>query len=79
MCEEFTTLDYATMKIGITCAFATRYGMTIKETTELFRANGIYEYLDDRGDQCITKMYGYTSNFIGTKLGFPLKDGPFVG
>lgn len=74
MCEEFTTLDYATMKVGITCAFARKFDMSIADTVELFQSNGIYEFLDEGGDQFITKMYGYMANYIARRLGMPMRE-----
>lgn len=48
--------------------------MNIADTAELFQSNGIYEFLDEGGDQFITKMYGYMANYIARRLGIPMRE-----
>ena len=70
---EPTEHDCMVMKAGITMAFAERYDMTIPEAASLFKANGIYEYLDRGANVFITRMYSAMANRVAKKLGIPVR------
>jgi len=61
--------DVGVMKAGITLCFAEEYGKSLKDTVDLFEANGIYDYLDRFAGQFINKSFPYMASFISDKLG----------
>ena len=64
--------DVCVMKIGITEAFAERYGLSIKDTATFFSENGIYEYIDEFSDIFILNTYPYMANYIADEYGVPV-------
>ena len=65
----FTNNDYIVMKMDITLSFVKRYGKSLDETLDLFESNGIFDYLDEGGEQFITKTYPYMVSYLAEKLG----------
>ena len=47
----FTNNDYIVMKMDITLSFVKRYGKSLDETLDLFESNGIFDYLDEGGNE----------------------------
>ena len=70
MTERFvpSEKDIGVMKAGITICFAEEYNKSLRETVELFQANGIFEYLDKFADQFINKTFPYMASFISDRL-----------
>lgn len=71
-----TEFDRVLMKMGITRSFAEKYDMTYAEAATLFKANGIYEYLDEVAEMFITQTYPYMANRVAKMLGIPVRAGP---
>ncbi len=73
---ELTEYEHMLMKTGITMTFAEKYDMTYAEAASLFKANGIYEYLDEIAEMYINQTYPYMAYRMAMRLGIPVRAGP---
>ena len=68
-----TDNEKGVLKVGVTVAFADRYGLSYGSAAEYFYRNHIYEYLDLHSGLLVTKMYGFVADLVADEFGVPGK------
>ena len=68
---ELTAGEKGTLKVGVTVAFAERYGLSYGTAAEYFDSKHIYDYLDRHSGLLVTKMYPYVAELIAEEYGIP--------
>ena len=59
------------LKVGVTVAFAERYGYTYDRVADHFDQKHVYDYIDQHSGLLVTKMYEYVAGLVASMFGFP--------
>ena len=68
---ELTNDEIGVLKVGVTVAFADRYGLTYSAAAEYFQSKRVYDYLDLHSGILVTKMYPYVAELVAEEYGVP--------
>ena len=68
---ELTQDEKGILKVGVTVAFAERYGLPYGTVADYFDRSQIYDYLDKHSGLLITKMYPYVAELVAEEYGVP--------
>ena len=77
MCEllELTDDEKSVLKVGVTVAFAERYGFTYASVADYFERKHVFDFIDLHSGLLVTKMYEFVAEIgrdlivIGVKSG----------
>ena len=68
---ELTAGEKGTFKIGVTVAFAEKYGLSYSTAAEYFDREHVFDYLDAHSGLLVTKMYPFVAELVAEEYGIP--------
>lgn len=63
--------DIGIYKIGVTMAFAEKYGVDYGDAAQLFLDRHVFEYLEKHSGLLVTKMYPFVASLVAEQFGIP--------